>query len=131
MSRRHRFESKALQWTYDRYIGKDPRRRALFEDALANASVARSIYDARTEAGLTQAKLAERVGTSVSAISRIEDLDYDRHSLSILRRIAAALNMRVEVRFVPIRTRAARAPRRLKSTRATAATSRSKKKVAA
>ena len=115
MSRRHRFESGALQFTYDRFIGKDPKRRALFEDALANASVAQTIYEARTEAGLTQAKLAKRVGTSVSAISRVEDSDYDGHSLSLLRRIAAALDMRVELRFVPLETRAKVARRRKKA----------------
>ncbi len=128
MSRRHRFQSSALQYTYDRFIGKDPKRRALFEDALANASVAQTIYDARTEARLTQAKLAKRVGTSISAISRIEDSDYDGHSLSLLRRIAAALNMRVEVRFVPLEALADVARRRRKAPRAA---TRPKKKAAA
>jgi transcriptional regulator with XRE-family HTH domain len=52
-------------------------------------------------AGLSQRKLAERVGTSASAICRLEDADYEGHSLSILKRIAEALDQRVEVRFVP------------------------------
>jgi hypothetical protein len=45
--------------------------------------------------------LAELVGTTESAISRQEDAAYDGHSLTMLRRIAAVLNQRVEVRFVP------------------------------
>ena len=42
-----------------------------------------------------------RVGTTPSVISHIEDDDYEGHSLSMLRRIAAALNKRVEIRLVP------------------------------
>ena len=59
------------------------------------------IHQIRTEAGLSQRALAKLVGTSASVICRLEDADYDGHSLAMLRRIAAALNQRVEVRFVP------------------------------
>ena len=54
----------------------------------------------RTRAGLTQHHLARKVGTSHSVISRIEDGDYQGHSLALLRRVAAALGKRVEIRFV-------------------------------
>jgi hypothetical protein len=43
------------------------------------------------------------IGTTASVICRLEDADYEGHSLAMLRRIAAALNQRVEIRFVPIR----------------------------
>ena len=102
MSRRHRFESPALQYLYDRYVGKDSKRQTAFDEAMANAEVARAIYDLRTKAGLTQTQLAGLVRTSTSAISRLEDASYDGHSLAVLRRIAAAVNARVEVRFVPL-----------------------------
>jgi transcriptional regulator with XRE-family HTH domain len=59
------------------------------------------IYDARNAAGLTQSQLADRVGTSQSAIARLEDADYEGHSLSMLRRIGEALNQKIEIRFVP------------------------------
>ena len=59
------------------------------------------IYELRMEAGLTQKELAKRVGTTQSVISRIEDADYEGHSLTMLQRIAAALQQRLEVRFVP------------------------------
>ncbi|MDH3593030.1 MAG: helix-turn-helix transcriptional regulator, partial [Planctomycetota bacterium] len=59
------------------------------------------LYNARQDAGLTQRELAERVGTSPSVISRLEDADYYGHSLSMMRRIASALGMRIELRFVP------------------------------
>ncbi|MGA7414408.1 MAG: helix-turn-helix domain-containing protein, partial [Bryobacteraceae bacterium] len=57
----------------------------------------------RTKAGLSQRELAKRVGTSASAICRLEDADYQGHSLYMLKRIAQALDQRVEIRFVPIR----------------------------
>jgi transcriptional regulator with XRE-family HTH domain len=59
------------------------------------------IYNARTLAGLTQQQLAELVGTKQPVIARLEDADYEGHSLAVLQRIAAALGMRVEIRFVP------------------------------
>jgi transcriptional regulator with XRE-family HTH domain len=52
---------------------------------------------------MSQKRLAELVGTTPSVISRLESDDYRGHSLAMLRRIAAALDRRVEVRFVPIR----------------------------
>ena len=36
-------------------------------------------------------------------IARLEDADYEGRSLAMLRRIAGALNQRVEIRFIPIR----------------------------
>lgn len=65
-----------------------------------NAEIARKIYRLRTKARLTQQQLADRVGTSKSAICS-EDADYEGHSLSILKRIAEALDKRVEIRFLP------------------------------
>ena len=103
MGRNSRFTSKALEFAYDRYVGKDKGKAEAFEAELANADVARKIYDLRTKAGLTQGELAKLVGTSTSAISRLEDADYEGHSLAMLRRIATALNKRVEIRFVSVK----------------------------
>lgn len=62
--------------------------------------VSRLIRRLRGEAGLTQAELAERVGTTQSVISRLESDDYEGHSLSMLYRIGAALNRRIAVAAV-------------------------------
>src|SRR5438132_197117 len=96
-----KFHSKASKFLYNRYIGGDPRREEAYDEEVINAEIARKIYDLRTKAGLTQQELANRVGTSKSAICRLEDADYEGHSLSMLKRIAAALDKRVEIRFVP------------------------------
>ncbi len=78
-----------------RYARDDPDREAAIQEERVNADVAQLIYDLRTEAKLTQSQLAELVGTTQSAISRLEDTDYDGHSLSMLRKIARALNRRL------------------------------------
>jgi DNA-binding XRE family transcriptional regulator len=100
MGRKTRFESQALQYAFDRYIGTDPARIESFEEELVNAELSRKIHDLRTEAGLTQKQLADRVGTTASVISRLEAADYQGHSLAMLRRVAAALGKKVEIRFV-------------------------------
>ena len=71
MGRKSRIASKALEFAYDRYVGKDKAKAEAFEAELANADVARKIYDLRTKAGLTQGQLAKLVGTSTSVISRL------------------------------------------------------------
>ena len=63
---------------------------------------AQLIYDARTEAGLSQKELAEMVNTTQSVISRLEDADYEGHSLSMLSRVAQALNREVKIDLVPM-----------------------------
>ena len=66
-------------------------------------SIARKIHELRTGASLTQTQLAKLIGTTASVICRLEDAGHEGHSLAMLRRIADALNQRVEIRFVPIR----------------------------
>jgi len=75
----------------------------LIEQEQDNLDIARKIYELRTRAKLSQAELARKVGTTQSVISRLEDADYDGHSLIMLRRIASALERRVEIRFLPAR----------------------------
>lgn len=87
----------------DRMMGQDAEMARLVEEARTNAEVAQLIYDGRTKAKLTQKQLADLVGTTQSVIARLEDADYEGHSLSMLTRIARALERRVEVRFVPLR----------------------------
>jgi len=66
-----------------------------------NVRVARLIHEARTSAGLSQQELAELVGTQQPAIARLEDAEYEGHSLGMLQRIAEALGQRLDVRFGP------------------------------
>ncbi len=101
MATRKRFKSPALNYAYDRYIGRDEAKAASFEGQLANAEIAGQIYKLRTRARLSQRQLAAKIGTTASVICRLEDTDYTGHSLAMLRGIATAMNKQVEIRFVP------------------------------
>jgi len=99
MARSRGYKQGGLKILHDRFIGDDPERIASLERAAADADIAQSLFDLRAEAGLSQAELAARVGTTASVICCIEDADYDGHAMAMLRRIAAALGRRVEIRF--------------------------------
>jgi predicted transcriptional regulator len=85
----------------DRMMGSDRELRNMVEQESLNAHVARTIYKSRTAARLTQAQLAKAVGTTQSVIARLEDADYEGHSLTMLKRIAEALGKRLEIRMAP------------------------------
>ena len=85
----------------DRVTGDDQAVREGIGEARINFEVAQMIYDGRTRAGLSQRQLAAMIGTKQPVIARLEDGDYEGHSLTMLQRIAAALEQRLELRFVP------------------------------
>ena len=101
MPKKRRAKSDAVEILHRRYYQGKPERIAQLEAARAEDELARRIYELREQAGLTQARLAKLIGTTESVISRLEDSDYTGHSLTMLRRIAEAVNKRVEIRFVP------------------------------
>jgi ribosome-binding protein aMBF1 (putative translation factor) len=84
-----------------RYVGNDVDRAARVEHERVNVEVAQMIYDLHTRAGLTQRDLAKVIGTTQSVISRLEDADYEGHSLTMLQRIADAFNQRISVHMTP------------------------------
>jgi len=100
-----RFQSAALRDVYDEIVGRDRAKQSAFEQELVNVEAAQLLYDMRTGAGLSQRALAKRVGTTASVICRMEDSDYQGHTLAMLRRIAAALERRLELRAVPLTSR--------------------------
>ena len=57
------------------------------------------IYDMRTEAGLSQRALAERMGTTQSVISRLEEGGGARNRIDTLARVATALDRHLVVSF--------------------------------
>lgn len=105
---KRRKTTDAIEIIHERYFRGKPDMLAMLEEVRASDHIARKIYDLRTVAGLTQRQLAKLVGTTASVICRLEDADYEGHSLAMLNRIAAALNKRVKIEFVSV-------PRRRKS----------------
>ena len=81
---------------------KDPTFAERYERAGEAWDVALQITRLREQAGVSQKELAERLDTTQQQISRLESPAYEGHSLSMLRRVAAALHARVRVVIEPL-----------------------------
>jgi len=79
-----------------RLPGPDAETRAGVVQGLALGQL---IYDLRTEAGLSQRELAERMGTTQSVISRLEEGGGARNRIDTLARVATALDRHLVVSF--------------------------------
>jgi predicted transcriptional regulator len=77
----------------------NPEFREEYEKADAEFAIVEALVRARTEANLSQAELARRIGTTQSAIARLEGGGVSP-SLSTLRRYAEATGTRLEVNLV-------------------------------
>lgn len=78
---------------------KDPEFVAALQEMEPEFQAAREVLRLRLAQGLTQKELAQRIGTKQASISRLERASY-KPNLGFLQRVAAALNARVEIRFV-------------------------------
>jgi transcriptional regulator with XRE-family HTH domain len=93
---------------FDRYLDEqlqNPGFAARFQRAGEAWDVALQIAALRQQAGLSQKDLAKLLKTSQQQISRLESPGYEGHSLSMLRRVAAALHARVRIVFETTTTR--------------------------
>lgn len=77
----------------------NPEFREEYEKADAEFAIIESLVRARTEAKLSQAELAKRIGTTQSAIARLEGGGVSP-SLSTLRRYAEATGTKLQVSLV-------------------------------
>jgi DNA-binding XRE family transcriptional regulator len=85
------------------FLAKAHARKGFTEayDALElEYAVASQMLKARSRAGMTQDAVAERMGTTKSAISRLEAAGKHTPSLATLKRYAAAVGCELQVRFV-------------------------------
>jgi len=88
------------------------RKRKGFDEAYGELEdeylLVRELLSARTHAGLTQEEVAASMGTTKSAVSRLEGAGKHSPSVSTLKKYARAVGCDVEIRLVP-------APRRRKA----------------
>ncbi len=90
---------------FDRYLEeqlKDPVFVERYERAGEAWDVALQLTALREQAGLSQSQLARLLRTTQQQVSRLESPAYEGHSLSMLRRVAAALHARVHVVLEPL-----------------------------
>ena len=86
---------KPVRHSHKKFLEKAATRKGFVEayDALAlEYQVANQMLKARSRAGLTQDAVAERMGTTKSAVSRLE---------SAGKRYAQAVGCELQVKFVP------------------------------
>jgi ribosome-binding protein aMBF1 (putative translation factor) len=89
---------------FDAYLDEQMKDRAFaerFERAGAAWNIALQIAALRKQAGLSQKDLARELKTSQQQISRLESPAYEGHSLSMLRRVAEALDAELKISFEP------------------------------
>ncbi len=79
---------------------EDPEFRRAYEELEPEFQIIRQIIALRNERNMTQTELARRTGTTQSSIARIETKGHVG-TLSMLRRVADALDAHLEVRLVP------------------------------
>jgi DNA-binding XRE family transcriptional regulator len=81
------------------------RQRPGFNDAYDSLeleyTVASHMLKARANAGLTQDAVAERMGTTKSAVSRLEGAGRHAPSLATLKKYAAAVGCDLQIKLVP------------------------------
>jgi len=101
MTKKKKTTTNAVKILHKRYIRGNKKRLESLQKERENLNIAELICAIRKQAGLSQKQLADLVGTTQSVISRLEDADYNGHSLAMLRKIGAALKQRVHVQFIP------------------------------
>jgi ribosome-binding protein aMBF1 (putative translation factor) len=79
---------------------RDTEYRQSYLEASIEQGIAWQIKANRQMRGISQEKLAERLGTGQSAISRLEDPEYGAHSLDTLIKVAHAFDCALSVRFI-------------------------------
>jgi len=91
-------ETKKLKSWIDKKL-ENPRFKATFEEEREKLSIGEQLVRMRLAAGLTQAAVATKAGTTASAISRYENAEYDRYEVRTLRKITEACGGKLQLVF--------------------------------
>ncbi|HUO08584.1 MAG TPA: helix-turn-helix domain-containing protein [Phycisphaerae bacterium] len=95
----HKKNASASRILFDRLYKGRPERIVELHKTRKELALGRKIRALREARGLSQSALAKALATKAPAISRIEDADYDGHSLRILRKIAEFFDHELVVTF--------------------------------
>ena len=89
---------------HEAFLEKARKRKGFtkaYDDLDSEYSLVRELLAARSRAGLTQAEVAESMGTTKSAVSRLEAVGKHSPSVTTLKKYAQAVGCRIEIRLVP------------------------------
>jgi transcriptional regulator with XRE-family HTH domain len=80
---------------------KNPAFKVEYEELEAEFAILQALIDARKKLGLTQQELARHTHINQADISKIEKGN-SNPSLNTLKKLAKGMNMRLQIKFVPI-----------------------------
>jgi len=90
-----------MTWAKHRkQLMKDPEVVKAYQEFQPEFAIIKKIIEARVKRGVSQEKLAEKMETKQSAISRLES-GTANPSLNFLKKLAKALDSRLEIRLIP------------------------------
>jgi DNA-binding XRE family transcriptional regulator len=95
---------KPVRHDHAEFLAKASKRPGFsqaYESLELEYALANQMLKARAKAGLTQDAVAERMGTTKSAISRLEAAGRHAPSLATLKKYAAAVGCELQVKLVP------------------------------
>jgi DNA-binding XRE family transcriptional regulator len=90
---------------HDAFLKKARKRQGFaeaYEDLADEYSLARQLLTARSRAGLTQEEVAKSMGTTKSAVSRLEAAGKHSPSVATLKKYAEAVGCEIEIRLLPV-----------------------------
>lgn len=97
-------EYRPVVHDHDEFLARAMKRKGFAEAYAERADeyeLVRELLAARAKAGLTQEQVAASMGTTKSAVSRLEGLGTHSPSVETLTRYARAVGCKVEVRLIP------------------------------
>jgi DNA-binding XRE family transcriptional regulator len=97
-------EYRPVTHDHDAFLKKALKRKGFAEAYTAlddEYLLVRELLSARSRAGLTQEEVAQSMGTTKSAVSRLETTGKHSPSVTTLKRYAKAVGCEVEIRLVP------------------------------
>ena len=97
---------KPVAHNQKRFLEKASKRRGFrdaYEALAVDYALAREMLSARSRAGLTQEAVATRMGTTKSAVSRLETAGKHAPSMASLKKYADAVGCSLKIELVPQR----------------------------
>ncbi len=77
----------------------NPEFKKAWDDLDPEFQILKAMIKAREKSGMSQAELARRLGTKPSVVSRLERGAFSKASLETIKKVADALDMRLELKL--------------------------------
>jgi DNA-binding XRE family transcriptional regulator len=97
-------EYRPVAHDHDEFLARVMKRKGFaraYAESVDEYELVRELLAARAKAGLTQEQVAQSMGTTKSAVSRLEAVGKHSPSVSTLKKYARAVGCEVEIRLVP------------------------------